>query len=53
LKFKNMGWLFIRLLRNSRVHVELHSKLFIVIKHGLENEIIKLCEIFFCETLTK
>jgi len=32
----------IRLLRNSRIHIEFHSKLFEMIKHGLKNEIIKL-----------
>ncbi len=36
-----------RLLRNSRIHIEFHSKLFIVIKHGLKNEIIKLSVSFF------
>jgi hypothetical protein len=34
-------WLTV-LLRNSRIHIEFHSKLFIVIKHQLNNEIIKL-----------
>jgi len=32
----------IRLLKKSSFHIEFHSKLFIVIKHGLNNEIIKL-----------
>jgi hypothetical protein len=27
----------IGLLKNSRIHIEFHSKLFIVIKHGLKN----------------
>jgi hypothetical protein len=31
-----------RLLRNSRIHIEFHSKLFIVTKHGLKNEMIKV-----------
>jgi hypothetical protein len=35
-----------RLLRNSRIHIEFHSKLFIVTKHGLKNKIIKLTVIF-------
>jgi GTPase SAR1 family protein len=30
------------LLRNSRIHIEFHSKLFIRIKNGLNNEMIKL-----------
>jgi hypothetical protein len=43
----------IKLLRNSKFHIELYSKLFIVIKHGLfieqrlKNEIIKLNVNFF------
>ncbi len=42
------------LLRNSRIHIEFHSKLFIEIKNGLKNEMIKLIvKSFFCETLTK
>jgi hypothetical protein len=32
----------IRLLKTSRIHIEFHSKLFIVTKHGLKNEIIKV-----------
>jgi hypothetical protein len=31
-----------RLLRNSNFHIEFHSKLFIRIKNGLKNEMIKL-----------
>ncbi len=36
-----------RLLINSRIHIEFHSKLFILIKHGLKDEIIKLNVKFF------
>jgi hypothetical protein len=32
----------IGLLKNSRIHIEFYFKLFIVIKHELKNEIIKL-----------
>jgi hypothetical protein len=28
--------------KKSTIHIEFHFKLFIVIKHGLKNEIIKL-----------
>jgi hypothetical protein len=49
----------IRLLRNSNFHIEFYFKLFImtkhglfmVIKHGLKNEIIKLNVNFFGETV--
>ncbi len=37
----------IKLLKNSRFHIEFYSKLFIMIKHGLKNEIIKLNVNFF------
>jgi hypothetical protein len=37
----------IGLFKNSRIHIDFHSKLFIVTKHGLKNEIIKLNVIFF------
>jgi len=32
----------IELLRNSKIHLEFYSKLFIMTTHGLKNEIIKL-----------
>jgi hypothetical protein len=32
----------IRLLRNSRIYIEFHSKLLEMTKHGLKNQIIKL-----------
>jgi hypothetical protein len=32
----------VRVLRNSRIHIEFHSKLFIEIKNGLKNEMIEL-----------
>jgi hypothetical protein len=32
----------IGLLKSSRIHIEFYSKLFIVTKHGLKKEIIKL-----------
>ncbi len=42
------------LLRNSRIHIEFHSKLFIEIKNGFKNEMIKLTvKSFFGETLIK
>jgi len=43
----------IELLKNSNIHVEFYSKLFIMTKHGLKNGIIKLNVKSFCETLTK
>jgi hypothetical protein len=43
----------IGLLKKLKIYNELYSKLFIVIKHGLKNEIINLNVNFFCETLTK
>jgi hypothetical protein len=43
-----------KLLKNSRIHIECQSKLFITIKHELKNEIIKFnVKSLFCETLTK
>jgi hypothetical protein len=42
LKFKIWIGQLVGLLRNSRIHIELHSKLFIGTKHGFKNEIIKL-----------
>ncbi len=37
----------IKLLKNSGFHIEFYSKMFIMTKHGLKNEIIKLNVIFF------
>jgi hypothetical protein len=37
-----------RLLRNSRIHIEFHSKLFTrMTKNGLKNEMVKLSDGFF------
>jgi hypothetical protein len=37
--FKKQNWIgqLARLLKNSRIHIEFHSKLFILTKHGLKN----------------
>ncbi len=43
----------IRLLRNSKIHIEFHSKLFKVTKHGLKNKIIKLIVKFFLWNLNQ
>jgi hypothetical protein len=40
LKFKMWTGYLTKLLRNSRIHIEFHSKLFIRTKHGLKNEMI-------------
>jgi hypothetical protein len=42
LKFKIRIGQLIRLLKNSRIHIEFHFIFFIMTKHGLKNEIIKL-----------
>jgi hypothetical protein len=35
------------LLRNLKIHIEFHSKLFTRTKNGLKNEMVKLSVIFF------
>jgi len=42
LKFKIWIGQLVGLLRNSRIHIEFHSKLFIGTNHGFKNKIIKL-----------
>jgi hypothetical protein len=43
----------IGLLNFLKIHSEFYSKLFIMTKHGLKNEIINLNVNCFCEILTK
>jgi hypothetical protein len=43
----------IGLLKISRIHIEFHSKLFILTKHGLNSEIIKLSVNFFLLNLNQ
>jgi hypothetical protein len=53
-KFKIWTDQLIRLLRKFKIHIELHSELFIMTKHGLKNEIIKVSvKMFSCENLIK
>jgi len=42
-----MEWSIGGLLKNSRIHIKFHAKLFIGIKNGLKNEMIKL-SVKFC-----
>jgi len=44
---ENMINQLVGLLKNSKIHIELHFKLFIRIKNGLKNEMIKLNVNFF------
>jgi hypothetical protein len=47
LKFRIWIGQLVGLLRNLRIHIEFHSKLFIGTKNGFKNEIIKLIVNFF------
>jgi hypothetical protein len=42
LKLKNIDWSLIKLLIDWRILIKFHSKLLIMIKYTLKNEIIKL-----------
>jgi hypothetical protein len=53
-KFKIWTDQLIRLLKFLKIHIEFHSELFIMTKHGLKNEIIKVSvKMFSYETLIK